>query len=109
MIYERSLLPYLECNYQGVNGFMLDPSIGEFVLTDPDMRVKPRGKIYSINEGYEERWQPAVREYVKSKKQVEYRTFINFFNILNSISLTSIYMSLIPFTHFNIIQFPQKP
>merc|ERR1711971_1057606 len=40
----------------GVNGFMLDPSIGEFVLTDPDMRCKPRGKIYSINEGYEERY-----------------------------------------------------
>jgi len=53
----------------GVNGFMLDPSIGEFVLTDPDMKVKPRGKIYSINEGYEEKWEPAVREYVKSKKQ----------------------------------------
>ena len=53
----------------GVNGFMLDPSIGEFVLTDPDMRCKSRGKIYSINEGYEERWDPAVREYVKSKKQ----------------------------------------
>lgn len=35
----------------GVNGFMLDPSLGEFILTDPDMRVKPRGKIYSINEG----------------------------------------------------------
>jgi len=53
----------------GVNGFMLDPSIGEFVLTDPDMKVKPRGKIYSINEGYEERWGTAVKEYVKSKKQ----------------------------------------
>merc|ERR1712242_13675 len=53
----------------GVNGFMLAPSIGEFVLTDPDMRYKPRGKIYSINEGYEERWDPAVKEYVKSKKQ----------------------------------------
>jgi len=53
----------------GVNGFMLDPSIGEFVLTDADMRVKPRGKIYSINEGYEERWGADVREYVKSKKQ----------------------------------------
>jgi len=53
----------------GVNGFMLDPSIGEFVLTDPDMKVKSRGKIYSINEGYEERWDPAVKEYVKSKKQ----------------------------------------
>lgn len=53
----------------GVHGFMLDPSIGEFVLTDPDMKVKPRGKIYSINEGYEEAWEPAVKEYVRSKKQ----------------------------------------
>merc|ERR1719383_879667 len=53
----------------GVNGFMLDPSIGEFVLTDRDMKCKPRGKIYSINEGYEEKWSPAIKEYVKSKKQ----------------------------------------
>merc|ERR1712111_308275 len=53
----------------GVNGFMLDPSIGEFVLTDPDMKVKPRGKIYSINEGYEEHWENAVKEYVRSKKK----------------------------------------
>merc|ERR1712059_134985 len=53
----------------GVNGFMLDPSIGEFVLTDPGMVCKPRGNIYSINEGYEDKWEPAVREYVKSRKQ----------------------------------------
>lgn len=53
----------------GVHGFMLDPSIGEFVLTDPNMKCKPRGKIYSINEGYEEKWEPAIKEYVKSKKQ----------------------------------------
>ena len=53
----------------GVNGFMLDPSIGEFVLTDANMMCKPRGKIYSINEGYEEKWEPAIKEYVKSKKQ----------------------------------------
>merc|ERR1712168_475668 len=53
----------------GVNGFMLDPSIGEFVLTEPDMQIKPRGKIYSINEGYEEKWEPAIKEYVKSKKK----------------------------------------
>merc|ERR1712098_857803 len=53
----------------GVNGFMLDPSIGESVLTDPNMTLKPRGKIYSINEGYEEKWEAAIKEYVKSKKQ----------------------------------------
>jgi len=52
----------------GVNGFMLDPAIGEFILTDPDMKIKPRGKIYSLNEGYESLWDPATTEYVKSKK-----------------------------------------
>lgn len=51
-----------------VNGFMLDPSIGEFVLTDPNIKIKPRGKIYSLNEGYEGSWDKAVLEYVKSKK-----------------------------------------
>ncbi|KAK7080261.1 Fructose-1,6-bisphosphatase [Halocaridina rubra] len=52
----------------GVNGFMLDPSIGEFVLTDPNMRVKEKGKIYSINEGYANQWDPAIAEYVQEKK-----------------------------------------
>ncbi|CAG0919390.1 unnamed protein product, partial [Notodromas monacha] len=51
-----------------VNGFMLDPAIGEFVLTDADMRIKPRGKLYSLNEGYESLWDPAVVEYVRSRK-----------------------------------------
>ncbi|CAG0889224.1 unnamed protein product [Darwinula stevensoni] len=53
---------------QGVNGFMLDPGIGEFVLTDPNMRIKERGSIYSINHGNEATWSEGVREYVKSKK-----------------------------------------
>lgn len=52
-----------------VNGFMLDPSIGEFVLTDANMKIPSRGKIYSLNEGYENKWSPAVLEYVKSKKE----------------------------------------
>ena len=55
-----------------VNGFMLDPSIGEFVLTDPKMTIPKVGagkkNLYSINEGYENKWEPAVLEYVKSKK-----------------------------------------
>lgn len=53
---------------QGVDGFMLDPSIGEFLLTDRDIKIPKRGKIYSINEGYEYSWDEAIREYVKSKK-----------------------------------------
>jgi fructose-1,6-bisphosphatase I len=52
----------------GVNGFMLDPSIGEFVLTEANMKIKPRGKIYSINEGYTSLWDEETKEYINSKK-----------------------------------------
>lgn len=52
----------------GVNGFMLDPSIGEFLLTERNIRIKPRGKIYSLNEGYEALWDESTKEYIKSKK-----------------------------------------
>lgn len=55
----------------GVNGFMLDPAIGEFVLTERNMRIKPRGKIYSINESYESKWDETVKQYVRSKKYPE--------------------------------------
>lgn len=36
---------------KGVNGFTLDPSIGEFCLSHPDMKIPSNGKIYSINDG----------------------------------------------------------
>lgn len=52
----------------GVNGFMLDPAIGEFVLTDANMKIKPKGNIYSINEGYTALWDEATKEYIHSKK-----------------------------------------
>lgn len=48
--------------------FTSSKAIGEFILTDPDMKIKPRGKIYSINEGYENQWDEAVKKYVQSKK-----------------------------------------
>jgi fructose-1,6-bisphosphatase I len=52
----------------GVNGFMLDPAIGEFILSEPDMKIKPRGKLYSVNEGYVSSWDPATVEFVNSLK-----------------------------------------
>lgn len=55
----------------GVHGFMLDPAIGEFVLTEPEMHIKKRGKIYSLNEGYAKLWDKAVTEYVRRKKYPE--------------------------------------
>ncbi|XP_017885649.1 fructose-1,6-bisphosphatase 1 [Ceratina calcarata] len=52
----------------GVNGFTYDPAIGEFILTERNMRVPDRGEIYSINEGNEGSWDTSIKEYIKSKK-----------------------------------------
>jgi len=56
------------CTGTTVNGFTLDPALGEFLLTHPNMKCKPRGKIYSLNEGYAKLWDKATSEYVNSKK-----------------------------------------
>ena len=32
------------------------------------MKIPPRGKLYSLNEGYEASWDESTTEYVKSKK-----------------------------------------
>jgi fructose-1,6-bisphosphatase I len=49
----------------GVNGFTLDPSVGEFLLSHENIKIPEKGKIYSINEGNFDRWAPEVQEYVK--------------------------------------------
>lgn len=54
--------------HSGVNGFMLDPALGEFVLTEPNMKVKPKGNIYSINEGYANFWDEPTKEFVNNRK-----------------------------------------
>jgi fructose-1,6-bisphosphatase I len=56
------------CTGASVNGFTLDPALGEFLLTHPNIRIKPRGKIFSVNEGYSRHWDKATIEYVNSKK-----------------------------------------
>ncbi|OQA12591.1 MAG: Fructose-1,6-bisphosphatase class 1 [Bacteroidetes bacterium ADurb.Bin397] len=50
---------------KGVNGFTLDPSIGEFCLSHPDMRIPSTGKIYSINEGNYVHFPEGVKQYLK--------------------------------------------
>jgi len=52
----------------GVNGFTLDPNIGEFVLTHPNIQIPKRGKIYSINEANYFDWDPALQEYINNLK-----------------------------------------
>ncbi|MFD1630553.1 class 1 fructose-bisphosphatase [Pseudopedobacter beijingensis] len=50
---------------KGVNGFTLDPSIGEFCLSHPDMKIPEDGTIYSINEGYYVHFPEGVKKYIK--------------------------------------------
>ncbi len=49
---------------RGVNGFTLDPSIGEFCLSHPDMKCPPAGKIYSVNHGNFFRFDKGVQRYI---------------------------------------------
>ncbi len=49
----------------GVHGFTLDPSIGEFLLSHEDIKMPKRGKIYSVNEGNYKWWETGVKKYIK--------------------------------------------
>ncbi|WP_342331567.1 class 1 fructose-bisphosphatase [Pedobacter sp. FW305-3-2-15-E-R2A2] len=50
---------------KGVNGFTLDPSIGEFCLSHPNMRIPDGGNIYSLNEGNYVHFPEGVKKYLK--------------------------------------------
>jgi fructose-1,6-bisphosphatase I len=53
----------------GVHGFTLDPSLGEFLLSHEDIKIPPRGKIYSINEGNVTAWDAGTRRYIDYLKE----------------------------------------
>jgi fructose-1,6-bisphosphatase I len=50
---------------QGVHGFTLDPLLGEFLLSHPDMRIPATGKFLSINDSYHPHWDENVRNVVR--------------------------------------------
>ncbi len=54
---------------EGVNGFTLDPSIGEFLLTHPDIRTPEDGSMYSINEGNYESFEIGLKKHMKWMQQ----------------------------------------
>lgn len=56
---------------QGVHGFTLDPSIGEFILSHPNIRMPEEPLYYSVNQGNEKYWTPGVRRYVKWLQGIE--------------------------------------
>ena len=49
----------------GVSGFTLDPSVGEFLLSHPNITIPKRGKIYSCNEGNYRYWSDGIKKYIK--------------------------------------------
>ena len=62
MIYGSSTM-LVYTSGSGVHGFTLDPMIGEFLLTHPNIRIPKTPKYYSVNHGYEIYWSKGVLEY----------------------------------------------
>jgi len=58
----------------GVNGFTLDPSIGEYCLSHPKLKIPKKGKIYSMNEGNLAYCSDAVKNYIAYCKEIDKAT-----------------------------------
>jgi fructose-1,6-bisphosphatase I len=50
---------------QGVHGFTLEPTIGEFLLSHPNIRIPARPTYYSVNQGHERYWSEGVQKYTE--------------------------------------------
>jgi fructose-1,6-bisphosphatase I len=65
MVYGSSTM-MVYATRRGVNGFTLDPSIGEFCLSHPDIQCPADGNIYSVNHGNFFRYDKGVQEYINA-------------------------------------------
>jgi fructose-1,6-bisphosphatase I len=63
MVYGSSTM-MVYATKRGVNGFTLDPSIGEFCLSHPDIQCPESGNIYSVNHGNFFRYEKGVQNYI---------------------------------------------
>lgn len=55
----------------GVHGFTLDPSVGEFLLSHENITCPNKGKTYSANEGYFNFWDEGTRKFVSYLKEID--------------------------------------
>ncbi len=55
----------------GVNGFTYEPTLGEYFLSHPDLKMPEEGKIFSVNEGPANSFPAAVKQYVQYCKDKE--------------------------------------
>lgn len=58
----------------GVHGFTLDPSLGEFFLSHPDIKIPDQGNIYSVNEGNTCIWEDNQINLIKYFKEIDKET-----------------------------------
>lgn len=58
----------------GVHGFTLDPSVGEFLLSYENMKIPKKSKTYSVNEGNFSKWSGGMKNYIDYLKQNDKET-----------------------------------
>jgi fructose-1,6-bisphosphatase I len=56
---------------QGVHGFTLDPSIGEFLLSHPNIRIPDEGRYLSVNDSYEAQWDEPTKLLMRRYRGLE--------------------------------------
>ncbi|MBE9238824.1 class 1 fructose-bisphosphatase [Anabaena aphanizomenioides LEGE 00250] len=56
---------------KGVHFFTLDPSLGEFILTEENVKIPEHGAVYSVNEGNFWQWEESFREYIRYVHRTE--------------------------------------
>lgn len=59
---------------QGVNGFTLDPSLGCFILSHPNLQIPEAGRMYSVNEGNYLKFPAGVKHYIKYCQAMDEQT-----------------------------------
>jgi len=59
---------------EGVHGFTLDPSVGEFYLSHPEIRIPEKSKYFSVNEGNYSYWDDNMRRYIDYLKEQDKRS-----------------------------------
>ncbi len=70
IIYGTSTM-FIYTTGNGVHGFTLDPSVGEFLLSNENIKIPSKGKMYSINEGNYNLWSSSMQRYIQYLKEID--------------------------------------
>ena len=68
VLYSSSMM-FVYSTGNGVHGFTLDPTVGEFLLSHENIRIPRQGAIYSANEGNFNRWEPGMQNFIRHLKE----------------------------------------